>query len=54
MSGREDSNLRPHGPEPCTLNQAELRPERVCFVGDAGILESRWCVNVSLAGIVGI
>src|SRR5262249_48220594 len=25
-SGRLDSNQRPHGPEPCALSQAELRP----------------------------
>ena len=27
-SGREDSNLRPHGPEPCAL-PTELRPDTV-------------------------
>ena len=26
LSGREDSNLRPHGPEPCALSQTALRP----------------------------
>src|SRR5579864_7141978 len=27
-SGQVDLNHRPHGPEPCALNQAELCPER--------------------------
>ena len=31
-SGREDLNLRPLGPEPSALIQAELRPVNVCHL----------------------